>query len=397
LTAKGRAVECAGFKFIVNAVKALRVVAVIPARGGVSGASLAVVHMLLGVVSRFRRVEVVVVTSPEALRFPAVRRLRGRGASIALPRISALPGPLYWLGLMAALLPLLRHGRFDVVHFSTPKALVLMYPAARIVARRVVLSLEGFPPYELEGVKGFRRVLGMFTWYAALRWADAVAACSEWLRQACVRSVGFGEKLSTVHNPVDFERFVHTHAKASAEHGVRLAVVARLDHVKGVDIALRALAALRDRRFSDVRLVVVGDGPEAGRLRDIAVELGVDGLVEFAGFRHDVERYIASSDIVLVPSRYEPFGMVAAEAAAAGKPVVASRVGGLREIVVDGETGLLFNPDDHNDLAEKIIALIEDNRRAAEMGLKGRARAERLFSPLKVAEKLAKTYLGALK
>jgi glycosyltransferase involved in cell wall biosynthesis len=89
--------------------------------------------------------------------------------------------------------------------------------------------------------------------------------------------------------------------------------------------------------------------------------------------------------------------MVAAEAAAAGKPVVASRVGGLREIVVDGETGLLFNPDDHNDLAEKIIALIEDNRRAAEMGLNGRARAERIFSPLKVAEKLAKTYLGALK
>jgi glycosyltransferase involved in cell wall biosynthesis len=373
------------------------VVAVIPARGGVSGASLAVVHMLLGVMSRFRRVEVVVVTSPEALRFPAVRRLRGRGAYLALPRIRTLPGPLYWLGLMAALLSLLRQGHFDVVHFSTPKALVLMYPAARIVARRVVLSLEGFPPYELEGVKGFRRVLGMFTWYAALRWADAVAACSEWLKQVCVKSVGFGEKLSTVHNPVDFERFAHTHAKDSAGHGVRLAVVARLDHVKGVDIALRALAVLRDRGFSGVRLVVVGDGPEAGRLRDIAVELGVDGLVEFAGFRHDVERYIAGSDIVLVPSRYEPFGMVAAEAAAAGKPVVASRVGGLREIVVDGETGLLFNPDDHNDLAEKIIALIEDNRKAAEMGLKGRARAERLFSPLKVAEKLAKTYLDALK
>jgi hypothetical protein len=186
----------------VNAVKALRVVAVIPARGGVSGASLAVVHILLGVVARFRRVEMVVVTSHEALRFPAVKRLRGRGAYLALPRIGALPGPLYWLGLMAALLSRLRHGRFDVVHFSTPKALVLTYPAARIVARRVVLSLEGFPPYELEGVKGFRRVLGMFTWYAALRWADAVAACSEWLKQVCVRSVGFGEKLSTVYNPV---------------------------------------------------------------------------------------------------------------------------------------------------------------------------------------------------
>jgi glycogen(starch) synthase len=180
-------------------------------------------------------------------------------------------------------------------------------------------------------------------------------------------------------------------------HGVRLAVVARLDHVKGIDIALRALAVLRDRGFSGVRLVVVGDGPEAGRLRDMAGELGVYGFVEFAGFRHDVERYVAGSDIVLVPSRYEPFGMVAAEAAAAGKPVVASHVGGLREIVVNGETGLLFNPDDHNDLAEKIIALIEDNRKAAEMGLNGRARAERLFSSLKVAEKLAKTYLDALK
>ena len=372
-------------------------VAVIPARGGVSGASLAVVHMLLGVASRFRRVEMVVVTSHEALSFPAVRRLRGRGAYLALPRIRALPGPLYWLGLVAALLSRLRHGRFDVVHFSTPKALVLMYPAARIVARRVVLSLEGFPPYELEGVKGFRRVLGMFTWYAALRWADAVAACSEWLRQICVRSVGFGEKLSTVHNPVDFERFAHTHAEAGAGYGVRLAVVARLDHVKGVDMALRALAVLRDGGFNDVRLVVVGDGPEAGRLRDMAGELGVDGFVEFAGFRHDVERYVAGSDIVLVPSRYEPFGMVAAEAAAAGKPVVASRVGGLREIVVDGETGLLFNPDDYIGLAEKIITLIRDDEKAAEMGLKGRARAGALFAPEKVAEKLVRVYLDALR
>ena len=373
----------------------MRVVAVIPARGGVSGAALALVHMLLGLVSRFKVVEVVAVTSPEALKYPAVRRLRENGARLVFSRLT---GPLYWAGLMIALFYQLRHGRFDVCHFSTPKTLVLMYPAARLVAHRLVLSLEGYPPYELGHSRGFRRVFGMFAWYAALRFADRIAACSEWLRRICLKAVEDGERFTTVHNPVDFERFKNTSAEAvGSERFVKLVVVSRLDYVKGVDVALKALDILRRKGLHHVGLVVVGDGPEAGKLRRLAAELGVDGLVEFTGFRADVERLIAAADIVLVPSRYEPFGMVAAEAAAASKPVVASRVGGLREIVVDGETGLLFEPGDHEDLADKIAVLIAEAEKAAAMGVRGRRRVEELFTPQKAAEKLIRVYLEALR
>ena len=376
----------------------LRVIAVIPARGGVSGASLALVHMLLGLVSRFKRVEVVAVTSGEALKYPAVRRLREHGARLAFTPTSCLPGPLYWMGLMAALLLQLGHGRFEVAHFSTPKALLLMYPAARLVSRKLVLSLEGYPPYELEKVSGFSRFFGMFAWYASLKLADRVAACSEWLRRVCTSSVGYVGKFDVLYNPVDVERFVKVQPEtAGPGRYVRLVVVARLDYVKGVDVALGALAVLKGSGFSHFRLVVVGDGPEAGRLRKLAEELGVVEVVDFAGFRPDVERWIAAADVVLVPSRYEPFGMVAAEAAAAGKPVIASRVGGLREIVVEGETGLFFTPHDHNDLAEKIIELVKDYGRAVVMGLRGRSRAETLFSPERVAERLVRVYLSALK
>jgi 1,4-alpha-glucan branching enzyme len=94
--------------------------------------------------------------------------------------------------------------------------------------------------------------------------------------------------------------------------------------------------------------------------------------------------------MLVMPSLYEPFGMPAAEAGAASKPVVASRTGGLQEIVEDGSTGLLHRPGDHEDLAEKVLRLLGDPELAAEMGRRGRVM--RLFSPEVVAAQYLKLY-----
>lgn len=361
-----------------------------------TGASLAVAHIMLGLLSRFHgKVDVTLVTSPEALNYPVFRRLREKGAKFALFRLSSLPSSFYWFFLGVLLLSLLRHGLFHVCHFSTPKALFYLWPFAKIVSHKIILSLEGYPPYELSEARPLQRMIGILAWRFSTELADHVAACSEWMRKVAIKDSGHAEKISTVHNPVDVGRFAEAASKPDGHF--HLLVVARLHRVKGVDLALRALRNLLDRYTRGVMLTIVGDGPERAGLKKLAGELGVDEYVRFEGLRYDVEDFVKQADLVLVPSRYEPFGMVAAEAGAAGKPVVASKTGGLPEIVEDGVTGFLFEPENDVMLAEKIAHLLKDKKLSQTFGSNASKKVLACFAPEVAAAKILQAYLRVLK
>ena len=145
--------------------------------------------------------------------------------------------------------------------------------------------------------------------------------------------------------------------------------VARLAPEKGIDTLLDAM-----KRLPDARLIVAGDGPER-----TALESRAGKNVAFLGFVEDIPALLGQVAIVAVPSRSEGLGLSALEAMAAGKPVVASSVGGLREVVVHGETGLLVPPGDPDALAEALKSLFEDPERARKMGEAGRARIRAEF------------------
>ncbi|WP_040337347.1 glycosyltransferase family 4 protein [Candidatus Blastococcus massiliensis] len=160
-------------------------------------------------------------------------------------------------------------------------------------------------------------------------------------------------------------------------------VVGRLAARKGQDVAIAATALVRNAGY-DVQLTLVGDGypgyeDYVDGLRALAVAEDVGEAIEFVGFQDPVE-YVAAADVVLVPSRVEPFGLVAVEALLLGRPVVASRVGGLQEIIEDGRTGLLVDPDDPRALADAIIRLLSDPATATRLGLAGQADARARFS-----------------
>ncbi|MEM0482550.1 MAG: glycosyltransferase family 4 protein [Nitrososphaerota archaeon] len=376
----------------------LRVAAVIPAKGGVTGASLALAHIMLGIVTRYpKKVKVTIITSREALEYPAIKRLKLKGAEVIYTGVTGCPSPLYWLALAIRLLSLLRHGRVDIIHFSTPKALVYLYPAARIVARKIVISLEGYPPHELEEANTPARLIGILAWRLSQRIANKIAPCSEWLRRVCIKAGAPEKKLTTIHNPVDVERFT---TLISRQHGSRdvtnLLFVGRLHPVKGIDVALKALSLLKNEYGGGLFLRIVGVGPQKNYLERMVYELGLEKQVAFMGYRHDVEELVKESDIVLAPSRYEPFGMVAAEGGAAGKPVIASRVGGLIEIVEDGVTGLLFTMGDPRDLAQKILQLATDKSLSEKLGENAKERVSALFAPEVIAEKMVKIYREVL-
>jgi glycogen(starch) synthase len=160
----------------------------------------------------------------------------------------------------------------------------------------------------------------------------------------------------------------------------RLLCVGRIGTVdeKGFDVAIAAMPAVLER-FPSARLAIAGDGRARPALEQMARELGVEGHVDFLGWIHPdrVLGLMNESAIVLMPSRVpEGFGLVALQAAQMERPVVASGVGGVAEVVVHGETGLLVEPGDEGALAGAIVSILADPARAKRFGRAGRRRAE---------------------
>lgn len=163
-----------------------------------------------------------------------------------------------------------------------------------------------------------------------------------------------------------------------AEVPPRVLGVGRMVEEKGFDVAVRALI-----KVPGARLTLAGDGPARLALEQLAVACGVADRVEFTGWLEPdaVAGLIATCHVVVMPSRWqEPFGLVAVQAGMMARPVVASRVGGLPEIVVEGETGRLVAPNDPEALAAAVAGLLADPVRAAAMGEAARRRVEAEFS-----------------
>ena len=167
--------------------------------------------------------------------------------------------------------------------------------------------------------------------------------------------------------------------------GAVVGIVGRLVGWKGHDLFLRALQRVV-AKCPEVQGLVVG-GPEVNsphlpqQLRHLAASLGLGDAVHFCGHRENIAPAIAAMDILAHASTApEPFGRVLIEGMAMSKPVVASAAGGVPEIVVDGETGLLVSPGDTDGLANALLSLIQDPHRAAALGRAGRRRVEALFT-----------------
>jgi N-acetyl-alpha-D-glucosaminyl L-malate synthase BshA len=131
-------------------------------------------------------------------------------------------------------------------------------------------------------------------------------------------------------------------------------------------------------------LLMVGDGPERSSAEWIARNCGVERKVHFMGKQDSIQELIGISDLLLLPSENESFGLVALEAMACEVPVVASRVGGLPEVITDGQEGFLVETADINTMAERSLSVLGDSSRRMEMGKRAREKASRQFSSTKI-------------
>ena len=215
---------------------------------------------------------------------------------------------------------------------------------------------------------------------------DAVIAISDGVRRrcspaACGRSASTSWRAASIRTPWSRRSAPVRHAGrsgASRTDTLVAVVLGALERRKGQDVLLEAARAV-----PTMHVVFCGDGSERASLERAARRLG--GRVTFAGFRQDVAACLAAADVVVLPSRHEGLGVAALEAMAAERPVVASRVGGLAEVVVEGETGVLVPPDDGRARGGA-RAPGRRSRRARRVGTAGRARVLAQFTAATMAE-----------
>lgn len=296
--------------------------------------------------------------------------------------------------LLWRLVRFLRVQRPDVVHTHLIHGDLYGTLAARLAGVPHVVSTK-------HNDDAFRQ-RGFYAWLdrALARYQNQIITISHHLRRFYVEVEGLpADKISTIHYGLDpgaFLQRVGEGADVRAELGMPadvplVGVVGRLTEQKGHAYLLDAFAEVI-QALPSAHLLVVGDGELRPALEQQAARLGLQDSVTFTGRREDVPRIMMALDVLVMPSLWEGFGLVLLEAMAAGKPVVASRVSAIPEIVVEGETGLLVPPADPKALAQALLVILVDPTRAVGMGHRGRARLEQEFTIGKIIESTNQVY-----
>lgn len=370
------------------------------------------VHMLLPENPGLRRGEVEEGVHIHTYRYALRREWMHWGyaeslrADVRIKREMYLLAPFVFIAALRALDNLTQAKSFDLIHahWVIPNA-----PMAAIAASRrrlpLVISLHGSDVFVAEKWKP----LGSLAQWCFGR-AGAITACSENLTARALALGATEEKMELIPYGADLKAF---HADPASVQRVRsrfgmgaddlmILAVGRLVYKKGFEFLIRALGELRSTA-PNARLVLAGDGDLRGELETRAVELGLSTSVAFAGMvpRDEIASFFAASDIVAVPSVRDEAGNVdglpnvALEAMAAGKPLVASSVAGLPQVVKDGVNGILVEEKNPEKLAAAILTLARNADLRRSYGSAGRAQVREALNWDNVAREFVRVYQKA--
>lgn len=272
----------------------------------------------------------------------------------------------------AALWKHLRRESVGVAHASEFYSNLMLIPVARLAGIPVVIGSK-------RNLGDLLNPMQRSLEAEAFQWSDRVV-CNSQAAARRIQNLGLPtQKLVVISNGLPPAAFAVTPPVLPKEPGVqRLGLVARMNgHVKNHPLFLRAAARLQ-RKFPALEVVLAGDGPLRPELEQLAAQLGFGRRARFLGDRRDIAAVLASVDVSVQPSFSESLSNVILESMAAGKAVVACRVGGNSELIQDGETGLLVPPNDEEELSTALEFLLSRPALCAEWG--ARARQEALTS-----------------
>jgi L-malate glycosyltransferase len=366
-----------------------------PTYGG-SGAVAA--ELGLALAARGHRIHVFSHALP--FRLPAARP----GVVFHEVQVTAYPlfkYPPYLLSLATKVVEVCREEPLELIHahYAVPHAVCAylvkkMLPGAAMP--RSITTLHG-TDITLVGIDSSFFEVTRF----AIEASDGVTAVSDQLAGETRRLFRIESEVEVIPNFVDTVRFnpglrSPTARAAYAEPDEPLlGHVSNFREVKRIPDVIRTFCKIR-RKFP-ARLLLIGEGPELERARNLCEELGIEESVRFLGLLRDLAPVLAQVDIFLLPSEYESFGLAALEAMSCGVPVIATRVGGLPEVVEDGVSGVLCEVGDIGCMARRAGELLADSERRGRMGEAARRRALEAFPRDRIVDRYERYYREVLR
>jgi N-acetyl-alpha-D-glucosaminyl L-malate synthase BshA len=336
-------------------------------------------------------------------------RLRDSDADVRFHRVET-PGyplfrePQYLLALTNRLVQVARAHRLDIMHahYASPHA-AAAYLARQILqggpvgtpaAPRTITTLHGTDVTILGSDPSYRETVAF-----CIDQSDAVTAVSASLRADTKRAMPVTREIAVIPNFVNVDVYRRRPDPAVRRRlcpaDERLVIhVSNLRPVKQVDAVVRVFAEVR--RQVPARLLIVGEGPELSHAEQVMHDLRLTEHVELIGEAQDIVALLSVSDLFLLPSLQESFGLSALEAMACGVPVVASNVGGLPEVVADGVAGFLHPPGDVSGMAQSAISILSDAALHERMAADGERLARERFTADRIVPQYEALYERAL-
>lgn len=293
----------------------------------------------------------------------------------------------YDLALATKMATVARAEKLDLlhVHYAIPHSISAILARESIKQKRYVPVITTLHGTDITLVGADRSYLPITRY--GLQQSDGVTAVSKFLKQATIETFDFDE-IEVIPNficPNHYKRLPDSSLRAElAPNGERLLVhVSNFRHVKRPNDCVEILAKVRAAGVSAL-LVMAGDGPELSAVQYRAEQLGVKDETVFVGKQANIADYLGVADVFLLPSELESFGLAALEALACEVPVIATRIGGIPEVVTDGETGFLSDVGDIEKMTEDTLRLLRDEDLRRAFGEKGRESAIQRYSTDKI-------------
>jgi N-acetyl-alpha-D-glucosaminyl L-malate synthase BshA len=295
--------------------------------------------------------------------------------------------PPYCLALASRMAEVAERHSLDLlhVHYAIPHSISAMLARDMVAPRHrlpIITTLHGTDIT----LVGTDRSYFPITKFAMER-SDGITAISEYLRARTVEVFGVPNEIRVIRNFVNCDIYRPARQKRPENPYVPadakvLMHISNFRPVKRIPDCIRILEAAR--KHVNAHLLMVGDGPERGPAEDLTRELGLDDFITFLGKQDHIERLLPLADVVLLPSTLESFGLAALEGMACGVPAVATRVGGVPELITHGHDGYLEAPGDIPALAQRVIELLTDPDLHRRMSESARATAVAKFCSSRV-------------
>jgi L-malate glycosyltransferase len=336
--------------------------------------------------------DVHVLSTEPPFRFPSGKR----GLAfheVSTPAYPLFREPQYALSLATKIVQVSRRHHLDVVHahYAVPHA-AAAYLARQIMAAhptdrvpKIMTTLHGTDITLVGSDPSYSETVAF-----CIDQSDGVTAVSESLREDTCVALGIAREIQVIPNFLDLTRFRPLAVPRRDRSRKRLVHVSNFRPVKRIGALIEVFRRIRQQ--IPATLVLVGDGPEMPGARAQIAAAGLEQDVEYAGEVLDVVGLFATSDLFLLPSATESFGLAALEAMACEVPVIASRVGGLPEVIDDGISGFLHEPEDFDGMVASAVRLLTDDELHRRVAQAGRAVAVERYSADRVVPRYEAAY-----